>query len=217
MEREILFENLSRLAKAVQKQLGPDCEVVLHDLSRPDHSIVYIAGDVTGRRIGGPLTDFVLGLLEKDDRPEDLVGYNARTRDGKLLKSSTVFVNDEGGIPTGVFCINFNSTKLIAANRQLEQITSATTTLEVDKTFSTDVPGLLQGMIEKSLRRVLGQRDFPAADGGIATDQRRAIVADLEQQGAFRIRKATSLIADLFDVSRYTIYKDRQIVEEREM
>ena len=99
MDKQILFENLSRLALALEKQFGPDCEVVVHDLSRPENSIVCIAGNVTGRRIGGPLTDFVLGLLENDEHPDDTIGYSARTGDGRTLKSSTIFINDEKGRP----------------------------------------------------------------------------------------------------------------------
>src|SRR5690606_27850966 len=215
MDKQNLFENLSRLALALEKQFGPDCEVVVHDLSRPENSIVCIAGNVTGRRIGGPLTDFVLGLLENDEHPDDTIGYSARTGDGRTLKSSTIFINDENSRPIGVFCINFDCTSLLAASQQIQRLTTAAMPLEVDKSFSADVPGLLQDMIRKSLRRVVGRTDLSDENGGINTVERRAVIADLEHQGAFRIRKATSVLAELFRVSRYTIYKDRQMIGEQ--
>jgi predicted transcriptional regulator YheO len=213
-EKEMLFDNLARVADALADQFAPYCEVVIHDLAHPDSSIVHIAGDITGRHIGGPMTDFVLGLLGQEERPEDRVGYIAHARDGKTIKSSTIFVRDESGEPVGVFCVNFDLTTLLAAGHELSQFAQASTSLEVDKSFSADVPNLQQEMIQKSIRRVLNCNHISELNGGIDKEDRRKVIADLEAQGAFRIRKATPIVAELFEVSRYTIYKDRNAVEE---
>lgn len=213
-EKERLFSNLGQVADALAAQFAPFCEVVIHDLSHPDDSIVHIAGDITGRCIGGPMTDFVLGLLEQDDNPDDVVGYTAHAPDGKTLKSSTIFIRGEEGLPVGVFCINFDLSPLLSAGRELAQLTKAATSIEVNKSFSADVPNLLQEMIHKSLQRVLNCNHVSELNDGIGKEERRKVIADLEAQGAFRIRKATSIVAELFEVSRYTIYKDRNAVEE---
>ena len=50
-----MIQFLLRLAKALAAQLGPSCEVVIHDLqsSDPDSSIVDIEnGYVSGRKVG---------------------------------------------------------------------------------------------------------------------------------------------------------------------
>mgnify|MGYP004547786747 CR=1 FL=1 len=41
------------LAQMLVQTLGPDCEVVLHDLDNPAHSVVYVENpSVTGRKVG---------------------------------------------------------------------------------------------------------------------------------------------------------------------
>ena len=212
-EKENLFDNLAHVADALAQQFAPFCEVVIHDLARPDNSIIHISGDVTGRHIGGPMTDFVLGLLEQEKQPDDVVGYIAHARDGKTLKSSTIFIRDEKEEPIGVFCVNFDVTPLLAADRELTKLAQANTSMEVDKSFSADVPNLLQEMIQKSVHRILKCNSLIELNGNVTTEERRAVVADLDAQGAFRIRKATSIVADIFSVSRYTIYKDRNALE----
>src|SRR3990170_4461078 len=54
---------LQPLVDAIGKTVGPHCEVVLHDLRTPEHSIVAVCnGAVTNRRVGGP----VIGGPSKD-------------------------------------------------------------------------------------------------------------------------------------------------------
>lgn len=214
LNKRLLFDNLAQLATALAEQFGPHCEVVVHDLAQPESSIVCIAGNLTGRSVGGPMTDFVLGLLKRDSNPDDVVGYTAHTRDGKTLKSSTIFIRDENGEPIGVFCVNFDVTLLLKTSEQLIELATSTTPLEVDKNFPADVPDLLQNMIQKSLQNVLKCDDMAEIDGSLSVEQRRAIIADLDAQGAFKILKATPVIAELFNVSRYTIYKDRNAIQE---
>ena len=41
------------LAQMLVQTLGPNCEVVLHDLDTPAHSVVYVENpSVTGRKVG---------------------------------------------------------------------------------------------------------------------------------------------------------------------
>ena len=60
------LEFLFHLAKGLARQFGPNCEVVVHDLSTndPDSSIVAIEnGHVTGRKVGdGPSHAVLEGL-----------------------------------------------------------------------------------------------------------------------------------------------------------
>ena len=198
LNKDLLFDHFIQIAAALSEQFGPHCEVVIHDLSQPESSIVYITGNVTGRSVGGPMTDFVLGLLKQAKYPEDVIGYTAHTRDGKTLKSSTIFIRDDSRNPIGVFCINFDVTPLLAASEQLIELATSTTPVEVDKSFSADVPDLLQNMIQKSLRRVLNRNDLLEINGNVNVEQRRAIIADLDAQGAFKILKATPIVARPF-------------------
>ncbi|MEA1962196.1 MAG: PAS domain-containing protein [Bacillota bacterium] len=49
---------------------------MVHDLCKPETSIIYVAGNVTNRKIGGPVTNFVLEKLRNHSNScEDLIGY----------------------------------------------------------------------------------------------------------------------------------------------
>lgn len=212
MCKEEIFENLIRIAAALTAQFSPSCEVIVQDLSRPEHSIVFVGGNITGRRIGGPATNFILRMLKDDKTPEDIIGNLAHTRDGKTLKSSTVFIKDRRGRPIGVFCVNFDTTPLLTASKQLAELAAPATPIEIEKILSADVPNLLQDMIQDSFRRVLNEKEPNEHTGGLSKEQRQAVLLDLEKQGALRIRNAVPILSDIFRVSRYTIYKDLKAI-----
>src|SRR5690606_10753582 len=106
---------------------------------------------------------------------------------------------------------NFDVTILLSASHQINHFAMPSSAIEVDKTFSNDVPDLLREMIQTSLKKVLNCKSLEEYEQNVTPDLRRAILADLDEQGAFRIRKAIAVIADMFQVSRYTIYKDLKI------
>ena len=78
---------------ALAKALGPDAEVVLHDLTEPNNGIIGIEGNITGRKVGSPTTDLVLKMI-KQGNANHMLNYRARTSDGRTLRSSTVFLRD---------------------------------------------------------------------------------------------------------------------------
>ena len=211
MAKRELFENLERIANAIATQFGPLCEVVLHDLHTPEESIICVAGNVTERQVGGPVTDFVLSMLAQPKTPQDMVDYTARTRDGKTLKSSTIFVRNREEHAIGAFCINFDVTPLLAARGHIGELVTASTPLEVEKSFSADVPDLLDSIIQDSFRRVL---DWAESAEGLCKDDRQTLVANLDAQGVFRIQNSVPKVASILGVSRYTIYKDLKDIRE---
>lgn len=70
-ENEISF--CAQLAKAIARQFGPNCEVVVHDLcgAEPEHSIVAIEnGHISGRRVGDGPSHVVWEALKADPPSE---------------------------------------------------------------------------------------------------------------------------------------------------
>ena len=117
--QESQLDFYKRLAHAIALQFGDGCEVVVHDLQSadPDHSIVAIEnGHVTGRKLGDGPSHVVLEALHAGPHKlEDRLSYLTKTATGKVLKSSTVFIRDDGGRVIGIFAINFDITVLRAA------------------------------------------------------------------------------------------------------
>jgi len=94
---------------------------VLHDIQNPNSSIIAIRnGHISGRKIGGPMTDLALKLMnEKYYMKNDYVVKSGRTKDGKLLASSTFFIKDENQELIGMLCINNNLTDMISYDNYL--------------------------------------------------------------------------------------------------
>ena len=94
---------LQQVANGIAGQFGSSCEVVIHEISDKSaySSIVAIEnGHVSGRKLGDGPSHVVLEHLGqlKDDK-EDHLCYLTRTPDGKILKSSSVYIRDEEGNP----------------------------------------------------------------------------------------------------------------------
>lgn len=91
--------------------LGSSTEIVLHDLTEPDHSVVKIVnGHVSGRNVGAPATEFARAMVrEHGDSDLDYVtDYVCTTADGRPLQGSSYFVRDDDSQVVGMICINID-------------------------------------------------------------------------------------------------------------
>lgn len=77
--------------------LGDGIEVLVNDFSHPEDAMLAIAGNITGRQPGAPLSDMVLKRLRQGTLKEDMINYYSRTPDGRELRSSTILVRDGDG------------------------------------------------------------------------------------------------------------------------
>ena len=95
------------VADMVARTFGEDCEVLLHDLTTPQHSIVHAANNrVTGRRIGESFRNLVQKALFSGDRGEgeDFVANYYYEFEGRLIRSSSLLIRDEKGALIGAMC-----------------------------------------------------------------------------------------------------------------
>ena len=103
------------VADMVARTFGEDCEVLLHDLTTPQHSIVHVANNrVTGRHLGESFRNLVQKALFSGDRGEgeDFVANYYYEFEGRLIRSSSLLIRDEKGALIGAMCINVDCTHL---------------------------------------------------------------------------------------------------------
>ncbi len=199
--KEQYFKLLRPIASGIVETLGDHlCEVLIHDLANPESSIVCIEGDVTGREVGGPLTDLGFINLRLGDSQEDMLSYLSRSHSGRLLKSSSIMLRDETGHVFGAFCINIDISKFVALEDLIREFTTVDLQVKVQETFVDDVSDVLHGFIEDANGKI-GKR----VDRMSKQDKVR-LVALLDEKGAFTIKKAVPLVAEYLGVSRFTIY-----------
>ncbi|WP_256740085.1 PAS domain-containing protein, partial [Pseudomonas sp. K5002] len=56
-EQAALISQLEQIAEGLSKTFSPFCEVVLHDLRDPQHAIMAIHNNLSGRQPGDPATE----------------------------------------------------------------------------------------------------------------------------------------------------------------
>jgi len=198
-EKESLLNFVSRLADGLGQTLGRFCEIVVHDFDSPESSIIAIAnGSLTGREVGDTLDALGFQLL-KNNPPTDLLNYRAKTKDGKELRSSSIFLRDEKGHIFGALCINVDVSGLLKAQEWLQEALGAASTT-IDERFEHSVDEVLETLIQNAISSI-GKN---TAD--MTREDKVAIVAYLENKGAFLIRYSVERVAELLGMTKYTIY-----------
>ena len=182
------LEELQHIAKGIAAQFGPNCEVVVHDLSQhPDHTIVAIEnGHVSGRKVGDGASNVVLERMEHQDREaQDHLSYLTRTPDGKVLKSSTIYIRNSRGKVTTILAINFDISALMMAAGP-EKI--------------VNINNVLEELIQQSVALV----GKPAAL--MNKEDKIKAIRFLNENGAFLVTRSGEKVAKYFGISKYTLY-----------
>lgn len=194
---------LKNLAHGIAAQFGSNCEVVVHDLTteNKDSTVVYIEnGHVTNRKLGDGPSHVVLEALKKN--PEDLkdhLDYMTKTTDGKILKSSTIYIRDEHRQVIGIFSINYDITGLLMVENSLQSLIGTKKEEEVES-IPTNVNDLLDDLLEQSVRLV----GKPVAL--MNKEDKIKALKFLNDAGALLITKASEKLTAYFGISKYTLY-----------
>jgi predicted transcriptional regulator YheO len=194
---------LQSLMRGLAAQFGRNCEVVLHDYEKPyEHTIVAIEnGHVTGRNVGDCGTNLGLELLRGSESHGDRYNYCTQTKDGRILRSSSMYIKDEQGKWIGCLCINMDITATVMAEKTLQEVNNFDSlNQQVKEVFASDVNELLDDLIQASLQHV----GVPVAlmDKG----QKLMGLKYLDAKGAFLIKKAGDRVAKYYDISKFTLY-----------
>lgn len=195
---------LKRLAKGIVQHFGNDCEVVIHDLKADNlqNTIIGIEnGRVTDREIGDGASHIVIEALNnRKHDSKDSLGYLTKTHDGRVLKSSSIYIRDENEKPTGIFCINYDITQLTIAENSIKSLLNhQEENSEVEK-IPRNVNDLLDDLIEQSVK-VIGK---PLAL--MNKEDKIKAIQFLNEAGAFLITKSGDKISEYFGISKFSIY-----------
>lgn len=200
-EHKAFFKQLMDM---LEQQFGRGSEIVLHDLTLDyNHTIVDIRnGHITGRGIGDCGSNLGLEVLRGNVVEGERYNYITHTPDGKLLRSSSMYMKDDEGKVIGSLCINTDITESLKFEKFLHDFNNypqgaASETREV---FATDVKELLEHLLEEGEKRV----GKCAADMNKA--ERESFIEYLDQNGAFLITKSSERVCEFLGVSRFTLY-----------
>jgi len=161
---------------------------------------LYIAGNLTGRSIGGPLTNVVIEELKRHGNDaQNMIGYRSQGPAGQLFKSATIFLRDSRQNIMGCFCINMN-------------VSVFQPSIDLFQSFLGPMGGSNREVFARDITEVVDQivSEEIAATGipieKMSRADRTAFITTLDKKGIFEVKGAVERIANLFNSSIYTIY-----------
>ena len=209
MNREDMLAFLKNEAKGLAVMFGPNCETLIHDMTRPGHPILVIYnGSVTGREVGstadifGDIGDYDETVYQNKDYTNQLV----LSRDGRTLKSSTFnVVGEDYHFALG---INMDVTNMVRASQMLSEMTA--TSVDLQQTLMQDARSQLEELLRECISAVGKEPD------NMKKNDRMRIIKMLYKRRAFTYQKSVAIVAEQLGVSRYTVYKYMHEIEEEE-
>lgn len=189
------------IADTIAGTFGEYCEVVVHDLSQPESSVVHVAnGAVTGRQVGQTFDHLVKQvLLNKNFRDDRMINYRFESSNGRKIKSSSALIRDGESEVIGMLCINFDIT---ATQMMQQQLNSFLCTAEEEVEAEKDVDQNVMAVIDELILKIIGVVDVK----NLSRKKSVEIVKFMDEKGIFLVKGAMDKVAGMMGVSKVTIY-----------
>ncbi|MGV4988762.1 helix-turn-helix transcriptional regulator [Streptomyces sp. NRAIS4] len=199
---EHIIREAEKIAVALGRMFPGLCEVVLHDLRDPDHSIRAIENNLSGRQVGDSTTELGLARIEDPDYPSVIQNYPNQFPDGRPAKSTSIGIKNAAGEYIAALCLNLDVSVLSPVTLALSNLV-ATDTEHREQPLET-----LRDRNARELRRTVEAHaaERAATPRSLSREDKKALVRQLQRDGYFDSRDAAQTIADLLGVSRATVY-----------
>lgn len=200
-----ILKSFFPVADIIAETFGKSCEVVVHDLSQPESSAVYVAnGTVTNRQVGQSFDHLVRQvLLNKNFKNDRVSNYIFQTPDGKNIKSSSALIRDEQDDVIGLICINYDLSTYQIMQREIDSMLSCSgrtlpAQAPVDEPIDHDIQTILDSLIQK----IIGSAD----PKDLSRKKCIELVRFMDEKGIFLVKGAVDQVARLMGISKVTVY-----------
>ena len=226
-----LLQTFIPTAHLIKNTIG-DCEVVIHDMSTPQNSVVFVLGDVTGRRIGQSFDHLIKDvLLSKNFENDCTANYYFTAQNGKLIRSSTSLIRAVNGKVVGALCVNIDTSSAMAAYKAIKNLLpnakldskelqganfttdgSCNSAALDEASFNDDVnletqnSNDLQQNILDIVQDLIASATHDLDVERMKKEDRKRIVKFLAQKGIFEVKGAVELVAKALRTQKVTIY-----------
>lgn len=205
MTKKEAFEFLDRLAAGIAVMFGENCETIVHEIHDGQIKNVSIYnGHVSGRSSGSSYGILHHSLVDtKDIRISDSRDYLNQLviiKGNRQIKSSTFLLRGEDY--TYALGINYDITLMSRMEKLLAGLTSTEGDL-YEALGGTTAPG--DSQLDTLYGNALAK--FSISVSSFKKEDRLALVSRLLETGFFNIQKSVPYLSEKLQVSKYTIYK----------
>ncbi|NIL19463.1 transcriptional regulator [Pseudomonas sp. AN3A02] len=198
-EQAALISQLEQIAEGLSKTFSPFCEVVLHDLRDPQHAIMAIHNNLSGRQPGDPATELGLARIADPDYPQVIANYQNQFADGRQVKSTSIGIKDSTGKYVAALCMNVDLSLFRGLQGMLEQFGSVSGDRPAESLDPSGADTIRARIDQFAARLATTPRALKAAD-------RRLLMQELKEAGVMDIRRAMETVASHLGVSRAAVY-----------
>jgi len=209
-----IIESYKAMMDGLGAYLGEAFELVLHDLTDVDHSVIkVINGFHSGRREGAPITDLALSLLEDirkkagGGRGAEYATYVSSSKYGKPVRSATIVITGAEGAAIGLLCLNLYLDSPLTSLLQSFSLSPQDYKAE---NFTSDSGELVSRVLERVKDEVMSDPHIPASH------KNKEIVTILYHQGIFKLKNAVQSISQDLGISKNTVYLHIRALESGE-
>lgn len=196
---------------------GRNYEIILHDTSTPERSVIAACNaHLSGRRVGDPITELAKELIREGSYREQnfVANYEGRTRGGKRFVSSTYFIK-EGSELRGLICVNHDVEDFFAMSQHLTSLMQA-----FSLPGESQPPSPYTENLDDSICRLSSNLihttvlTHSVAGSPASTADKLEVIRSLDNQGVFATKGSVGQVARELHISEPTVYRYLKRVRE---
>ena len=203
-------KNLLPVADFLGAVLGDNTEIIVHDLTSYNQSIVHIInGHISNRKIGDPITDLVVEFITNESKgnKQFICNYNSKTINNKLLYSSTYFIRDDKNNIVGALCLNSDYHEF---QKSLSFLSSLLPNYVDDKILAlNNIKENLNSNPEELTGNKIDEiiQQFNITPQRMTTIEKTEVITALSDCGIFNIRGSVPEVANKLNMSEPSVYR----------
>jgi predicted transcriptional regulator YheO len=193
-----------KVGEIVAEMFSPYLEVIVHNLTNPNQSIIAIFNShITGRKIGDGTSDIGYKKLS-NELPDKIVNYSNKSPSGVELKSSSLTIRNDDNKIIGSMGFNFDLSHFVNMREFIDLFSKSVEMEELPKkeeffmwSIKTEIQQALNKylMINKLQSKVLTR------------DDKLKVISYMKNKGYISKKGAKTIISELLAISRPTLYK----------
>ncbi|MCY6371316.1 helix-turn-helix transcriptional regulator [Clostridium ganghwense] len=205
------LERYIPIANLMAKTFGKNCEVVIHDLSVPQNSVVYTVNNhVTGRKVGQTFDHLVKQvLLSKNFDGDYAANYKTITEDGKEIKSSTALIRNSKNEVIGALCVNYDLEPMKNMKNFLDDFMK----VEEEKVKEEVEPfNNVIEIVDDLIDKIITNTNVDT----LKRKEKIELIKFMDNKGIFLIKGAIEKVAEKLNISKVTVYSYLDEIKKNE-
>jgi len=193
-----------KVGEIIAEMFSPYLEVIVHDLTNPNQSIIAIFNShITGRKIGDGTSD--IGYKKLSNKlPDKIVNYSNKSPSGVDLKSSSLTIRNDDNEIIGSMGFNFDLSTFVNIKEFIDLFSKSVEMEELPKIeefFMWNIKTEIQQAINKyfTMNKLQGKV--------LNREDKLKVISYMKDKGYFSKKGAKTTISELLAISRPTLYK----------